>query len=213
MRHRDETCASHMPVLMELVEIARPKRVLEFGCGYYSTRLFVDACEEVVSVEEDDAWAEEMRALYGARPNWRLAPGRGLPIALGALRDFGKADLVLIDGDVYRAEETNAALESAPLVVGHDTQGWQHDAPGVFLRDRYRVPLGVAQVDFEQFPVSYPGCAGCSDRPWTTLFARDPGVVAHFRDAEARLYEKYRFPYVHQRCPNPACGCMHKELR
>ena len=130
MRHRDETCASHMPVLMELVEIARPKRVLEFGCGYYSTRLFVDACEEVVSVEEDDAWAEEMRALYGARPNWRLAPGRGLPIALGALRDFGKADLVLIDGDVYRAEETNAALESAPLVVGHDTQGWQHDAPG-----------------------------------------------------------------------------------
>ena len=37
--HRDNTTSSHMSIQMEFIKKFQPKRVLELGVGYYSTKL------------------------------------------------------------------------------------------------------------------------------------------------------------------------------
>ena len=64
----------HRHELASHVARYRPHRVLEFGCGFYSTKLYLDACEDVTSVEGDsDEWLDRMRAHYGTRPHWTTA--------------------------------------------------------------------------------------------------------------------------------------------
>lgn len=206
--HRDETCASHMPVLMEFIARFKPQRVLELGCGYYSSRLFLDRCSDVVSIESDSAeWFTTMEACFAGHPNWRHVHVAGLDNVRCFMDQAGMFDLIFVDGGIYRAEETNHAFQYAPTVIGHDTQGWWAQDGKSLVQQKYTVPMSVRQIDFTHFPVGYGGCAGCDDRPWTTLFTRREDVAAHFRDIEASLYERYEFPYVYEKCPNITCVC------
>ena len=61
--------ASHLPVLTALINTDKPKRVLEFGAGLYSTPLFLEKCEYVVSVEKNADWFQRIAIEY---PNANL---------------------------------------------------------------------------------------------------------------------------------------------
>jgi predicted O-methyltransferase YrrM len=113
-----ERYASHLFVLRALLATLKPRRVLEFGSGLYSTPFFLRSrrLESLVSVEEDPEWAERVRV----NGDKRLVVQ---PQFDGSLMDF---DLVFIDN--ARAVEERAKTirwvlsQEHPVVVIHDAE-------------------------------------------------------------------------------------------
>lgn len=192
--HRDNTTSSHMPIQMELIKIYNPKSILELGVGYYSTKLYLDNSESLTSIESDSTdWFELMESHFNSYPNWNHLMISGLD----NIRDYLKGnrwDLIFVDGDEFRSEETNLSFECSDIIVCHDTQ-W-------YFRDKWNVPKDFYQIDFKNFGVSYGHIAGYSENPWTTLFVKNKDIYQHFLNIERVLYNNYIFPYVYDESPN-----------
>lgn len=195
--HRDNTCSSHMPIQMELVNFIKPTNILELGVGYYSTKLYIENCKKLISVESDSSdWFFKMGEHYKEYENWEHVKVSGL----SNVCDFIKSkniyfDLIFVDGDEYRAEETNFCFKYSDTIIGHDTQ-WN-------FRDKYKKPDDFYIIDFKNFNVGYGHSAGYDDKPWTTLFTKRKDIYDYFLNIENDLYEKYKFPYVYEKSPNP----------
>lgn len=116
----DYVFASHLPVLAALEP--QPRRVLEFGTGYFSTKAFLmmDSVVELTSVEIYDDWREEMRAHLGPDLRWDLL---GADDEVPPLLDF---DLVFIDDGRNEAERLATIdwvlSEPHPKTVIHDAE-------------------------------------------------------------------------------------------
>lgn len=194
--HRDNTCASHMPIQMELVKLIAPKNILELGVGYYSTKLYIENCESLISVESDsDEWFSMMHEHYDKYKNWEHIKVSGVNNVCNFIKSKNKYfDLIFVDGDEYRAEETNFCFKYSDTIIGHDTQ---HK-----FRDNYKKPEDFYMIDFKNFYISYGHDAGYDHRPWTTLFTKRKDIYDHFINIENKLYEKYKFPYVYESTPN-----------
>jgi len=103
---------SHLPVLAEVVKSVRPRQVLEYGGGHYSTPFFLAHVDELVTVECDERWAATLRADYGHE----VVPG-------AQTTGF---DLVFIDDGETASERLKTirtVLSSPhPVVVIHDAE-------------------------------------------------------------------------------------------
>jgi len=108
--------ATHVPVLIGLAALLRVERVLEFGCGNYSTKTFLNHAAfpdllELQSVENDRTWAEQMRDAVGRDPRCVMNVVSG-PISDAVGRfDLESFDLVLID-DSKDASERAATIRA-----------------------------------------------------------------------------------------------------
>src|SRR5690349_2182595 len=94
--------ATHLPVLIGLGAIRPLRRVLEFGCGDYSTRTFLQRSvfpdlEALQSVENDPAWAAKAREVIrdDARCKVTVAGGKTCDAVRGF--DLEAFDLMLVD--------------------------------------------------------------------------------------------------------------------
>lgn len=194
--HRDSTCSSHMPIQLEFIKKFNPQNILELGVGYYSTKLYLDNCEKVTSVESDsDEWLLLMKEFYSNYKNWNHIKISGLKEVCDYIKYRNEVfDVIFVDGDEFRAEETNFAFNFANTIIGHDTQH--------FFRDNYKIPNEFHKIDFTKFNVSYGHSAGYDHKPWTTMFTKDENVLKHFQNIEETLYENYKFPYIYDICPN-----------
>ena len=113
--------ATHLPVLRSILAGERLRRVVEFGGGEHSTRLFTDHAANVWTVEDDPVWADSLRALFGHVPGWSLiSPGVE---GYSTIRNLAP-HLVFVDGRAdTRLSHVCAALGlGVPLVVAHDTE-------------------------------------------------------------------------------------------
>jgi hypothetical protein len=114
--------ATHVPVLIGLASLRRIERVLEFGCGRYSTRTFLDRAafpdlKELHSVENDPAWAKQIKT--DARGKLHLTTG---PISdMVSSFDLETFDLILVD-DSKTAAERAATIRT--LTVFHPSNPW-----------------------------------------------------------------------------------------
>lgn len=123
--------ATHIPVLLGLARIIPVRRVLELGCGNYSTFTFLDRRAfphliELESLETDAAWAGQIAEKYRCDPRLRLRLVKDpLESTLEQL-PLGSYDLLLVDhSDKYevRAATISFLAKRAPgqvLVVLHD---------------------------------------------------------------------------------------------
>ena len=108
--------ATHVPVLIGLAALRRVERVLEFGCGNYSTTMFLNHAvfpdlRELQSVENDRAWAEQLRTAVDCDARCVLNVVSG-PISDAVGRfDLESFDLVLID-DSKDASERAATIRA-----------------------------------------------------------------------------------------------------
>lgn len=197
--HKGNSCASHMPIQLELLNVFKPKKILELGCGFFSTKMYLENkdCTKLVSIESDsDEWFKKTEEQYSIHKNkkWEHLKISGLENVTNFIKTADNFDLIFVDGSEYRAEETNASFEKSEIIIGHDTQ-W-------FFRDKYNIPKEYKKIDFKNFPISYGHNAGYSDNPWTTLFTSNLDVYEYFFALEEKkLYEKYSFPYVYDVVP------------
>ena len=140
--------ATHLPVLIGLAAIRPLRRVLEFGCGHYSTKTFLQRSvfpdlEELQSVENDPAWGETMRDATrdDARSNVTVVSGA----MSAAVRQFDLEtfDLILVDDSTNAGERaaTIRALSSLcplnPWLVIHDYEVDEYRSASSAFKQRF----------------------------------------------------------------------------
>lgn len=106
--------ATHVPVLIGLASLHRIERVLEFGCGHFSTRTFLNRAafpdlKELQSVENDPGWAEAMRETIENDERCALKVVTGAMCDAASSFDLEVFDLVLVD-DSRTADERAATI-------------------------------------------------------------------------------------------------------
>jgi len=127
---------SHLSVLAEVLDLHKPKRVLELGAGKYSTPAFLNhlAVEELVSIEPDAIWRERIKAEFASEKLTLLAQLRRNP------QDF---DLVFIDNGTSEAQRLKAIKKvlsrAHPLVVIHDADVPAYNQAIADLADEFAI--------------------------------------------------------------------------
>ena len=123
--------ATHVPVLIGLAAIRRIERVLEFGCGHYSTHTFLQRSvfrnlKALHSVENDPVWSEKIRAAVKDDPRCDVTAVNGPMCDAVPAFDLETFDLILVD-DSTNAEDRAATIRRLaglhpvhPWIVIHD---------------------------------------------------------------------------------------------
>jgi hypothetical protein len=133
---------SHLPVLDYVLRTLPVKKVLEFGVGHGSTKLFLAHECQVTSVETDKAWADKFKHHVIVSDNYLIS---------------GRYDLVLIDNHPSnkRIEYLEQAFNFTNLVIAHDTEPASENE---YSYSKVQVPNGWRFLDCQVMPT------------WTTIF-------------------------------------------
>lgn len=123
--------STHIPVLAALAKIARVRRVLELGCGYFSTPIFLNRSifpelSFLHSLEDDPAWLQKVASATNNDIRLKLELvtepiGKMLPHLLS-----GRYDLVFVDNAREVSQRANTIrvlseqFEGDGIVVIHD---------------------------------------------------------------------------------------------
>lgn len=155
---------SHVPVLLILAKLLKPERILELGCGTYSTLLFLNSdcfpsLKYLVSIETDCHWLDRVSAVVGRDARWQpQMVDAGFSVAdwlrFGSIRSaLTEFDLIFVDDSqnhVQRRGTLNVLLSFRPLcpIVVHDVECprlrtclWQHRPYFVF--DAFTPQTGI----------------------------------------------------------------------
>jgi len=152
--------SSHTHVLKKIIETFKINSVFEYGIGTYSTKLFLDKCDKVVSVEMNNhqhgslGWYEYVvkelsnnpladiwchKKLVGLFPAIHYSMGRF---------ENEKFDMIFVDGHGdTRGEQVNAALMGSDIIVAHDTEHREQ-------RNKWNIPEGYEVIDFDRSPIT-----------------------------------------------------------
>lgn len=140
---------THLPVLIALASVIRPRRVLELGSGTFSTALFLDrevfsTLEVLESYEDDHEWAAAVQSAVGQDPrlDLRMVPA----VKTSVPEDLASFDLIFIDDSrtpAERSETIRRVEERHPrgLVLIHDYEqrSYRVAARGFDNRRAFRV--------------------------------------------------------------------------
>jgi len=145
--------SSHLGTLIRMFKNYPVKKVLEFGCGEYSTGFFLAHGADVTSIEmQDPDWAMKVTQMF-PHAKIKVAIGPDLWCTLNLEERY---DLIFVDGHgESRPECVNWAFEHTDIVVAHDTQ-----------TDWY----GWGRVKFD--PEEWESWTNTTVVPWTTVFLR-----------------------------------------
>lgn len=150
--------ATHVPVLVGLAALRRIERVLELGCGNYSTKTFLNRSafphlKELRSLDNDPLWARTVRSgVDDSRCTIVLTDGA----VAGAVSnmDLDYFDLVFVD-DSTTSEQRTATIRSLsalhpknPWLIIHDyeVEDYQRAAAGFvhkFIFNAYNPATGL----------------------------------------------------------------------
>lgn len=129
---------SHVPVISEIIDNFGIKDVMEFGTGFFSTGVFVDKCDTVLSFEmQYEDWFDKVSNEYsdkiekGVLDIHCIIEDSGLQAIDYIKNEFPdrKYDMVFVDGaGGSRYNCANFAKDYTDLIVMHDTEqpayGW-----------------------------------------------------------------------------------------
>ena len=133
--------ASHLPVLEKALEVFKPKRILEHGCGYYSTPLFARV-GVVHSTEHDLPWINKVNKIPDfPRENWQIVSTNTDILSL----DVSGYDLVFVDGAREgRVPSIEHAINNrVKVIIYHDA-----NLPTFYGYDRLIIPPWYQRVSF-----------------------------------------------------------------
>lgn len=185
------TWGSHAPLLQAVANTFLMNRVVECGCGKYSTPILRGVAKEMVSIEHDEAWSKKIQSVYepSSKHKWIVEPLMGVNNGTPweDLTPKGKAELInfyeawgnlLRDGvdflfvDTFRAARVPAVLGMAPcvdVIMLHDMEplsirwyGWEKAE---------KVLRGHGRCRY-LFKPSAPPVNELHQVPWTGLYTR-----------------------------------------
>jgi hypothetical protein len=137
-----------IPVLIGLAGIRPVRRVLEFGCGRYSTTTFLKRSAfpdltELQSVENDAGWAGTMREAVKEDRRCVVTAVRGAMCDAVRTFDLETFDLILVD-DSTNAEQRAATIRALsdvhplnPWVVIHDYEVEEYRRASSTFKQRF----------------------------------------------------------------------------
>lgn len=153
--------STHLPLIRKLFSIIeKPKLVLEFGMGLYSTEFFIMNSEKTISIEmQSEEWFNNMIDKFKNFKNWEAHKLLGKD----TYKEFNfiKPDISFIDGHgETRPECVNLMMDlECPIIIAHDTEtytyGW----------DRVNTNNGYHSYIFKQYDV------------WTTLWSKNNEII------------------------------------
>ena len=141
--------ATHVPILIGLARAREVRRVLEFGCGHYSTLTFLNRVafpqlDQLHSIENDAAWCEAINERAGADERWILQLVTGEIGDSVSKLDLESFDLILIDDSKSSAQRSATIRAVAnkqpqhPWIVIHDFEVDEYQRAASAFRHRYR---------------------------------------------------------------------------
>jgi hypothetical protein len=141
--------STHVPILLAAARWWPVREVLEFGCGDFSTRAFLNRrcfkeLERVESYENDPEWAERIRQELGADPRLRLHPVNGAIADSVSRINLEEFDLVFVDDSTSTAERSAtiqavaAKRPQRPVVVVHDFEQLEYRRAAKLFKHRCR---------------------------------------------------------------------------
>ena len=143
--------ATHLPILLDLFENFTFSKVLEFGCGVFSTPVFTKNCSKVLSIEmgDDDLWYRHILKELEGKENLILKYMKDPTGSLSLKEIEGNYDLIFIDGPTE--SRINCLQESvskglSDLIIAHDTEDF------VYRWDKVVFPKGWFKIDI---PIYY----------------------------------------------------------
>ena len=117
---------SHLPLLDLVFKSFKIEKVIEFGCGLYSTKFFKSKANELISIEMQElAWAWDISRQLDINVFTCIGPSN-----YKSLKIDWRCDLAFIDGHAEsRPECVNFMFGKAKIIVAHDYQqakfyGW-----------------------------------------------------------------------------------------
>ena len=130
--------ATHVPVLLGLASLRRIERVLEFGCGNYSTKTFLNPAafpelKELQSVENDRDWGETIRTAVKDDARCKIHITTGAMCHAVANFNLETFDLILVD-DSTTAQQRASTIRALSLLCPLNPWTLIHD----FEVDEYR---------------------------------------------------------------------------
>jgi hypothetical protein len=145
--------ATHVPALVGISAIIEPARVVEFGCGLYSTSTFLNRnifpkLIELLSFENDLRWAESIAPLASKDPRLHILSVEGAMHVAARGAPLAKYDLLFVD-DSTCVEDRCKTIEAVGDSVGSGTAMLIHD----FEVHDYRraLPHGIRVFVFDAF--------------------------------------------------------------
>jgi hypothetical protein len=132
----DEPYATHVPVLVGVAAVCRPRLVIEFGSGAFSTLSFLDevafpSVERVESYENNREWFQQIQRQIplNAFVNLNFVEGDMYQVIEGA--NTHSASMIFIDDSptaaarVPTVEEVARRCGAEPVVILHDNNLWR----------------------------------------------------------------------------------------
>ena len=117
--------ATHLPILHKLLYENEINSVYEYGCGLYSTPLFINCASDVTSIEmQNEKWFVKVKDALSYAKNLDIHLMLGPDAAIDYFKKQNKSyDLVFVDGHVgTRWACINEAFKNSKFIVTHDTE-------------------------------------------------------------------------------------------
>jgi hypothetical protein len=131
-----EPYATHVPVLVGVAAAYRPKLLIEFGAGSFSTLSFMDEIafpwlEEVRSYENNEQWLEQIQEKSRGNSRVNLQYVAGDMYQAVAKANVAAADMIFLDDSptaqarVPTVKEVSRLCGERPIVILHDYELWR----------------------------------------------------------------------------------------
>ena len=114
-----EDCATHIaPLALAIKRFGG--RVLEIGCGWYSTQLIHAMSDCAITLENDSSWYQKLRPSIGGQ----FYHIKDIPATVRNMAEKQKFDVVFVDcyEGIDRVECSKLFLDLPCCIVAHDTE-------------------------------------------------------------------------------------------
>jgi|LakMenEpi03Aug12_release.lakeMendotaPanAssembly.Ray.scaffolds.fasta_scaffold1364609_1 hypothetical protein len=155
-----KNCTTQLPIIEFITSNIECDRAFEFGMNLFTTNLLSDRFKNVISVESDQNWYDEMKKEQ-LPDHVDLQISLEKKSAIDILNSVnGKLSCVIVDGNEdNRWECVNASFEKTDVIIAHDTE--THS----YKWNLIEKPKDFLWIDIKQY------------NPWTSVLTTNKDLI------------------------------------